>query len=85
MVLNDEILKVLACPETLQALHLMLGQELADLNQRIELEDIKTGSGEIFRTPLDGALIREDRQAVYPIIDGIPILLAESALVLSAK
>lgn len=35
--------------------------------------------------PLDAALVREDRAVVYPIRDGIPVLLPEEAIAVDSR
>ena len=72
MPLSHELLRRLRCPETRQPL------SLADADT---LARISAMTGET----LEGALVREDGQRAYPIREGLPILLLDEGLDLSAK
>ncbi len=41
---------------------------------------ITNRGGKIVENPLDGGLIREDKKFLYPIDDGIPIMLIDEAI-----
>lgn len=71
-----DLLEILRCPETRQPLCLASPEKLAEVNARISLV------GEPVREPLTAALIRADETALYPVRDGIPILLSEEAILL---
>jgi len=66
MEISDELLAALRCPETRQKLAVATAEQLARINGAL-------GQG----AALEGALIREDQQAAYPIDDGFPVLLLE--------
>ena len=71
MNLDETLLEVLRCPETKQALRLATSDELGKINAARDDES---------REALEGALIREDGKRAYPVEDGFPILLLESAI-----
>lgn len=84
-MLDKELLSILVCPESHQKLSLLGDDELAEINERIRSGDVHDRSGNAVSSPLDGGLIREDRQCFYKIIDGIPVLLIDEAVPLNAQ
>jgi uncharacterized protein len=82
-VLNPELLKLLICPETGQPLILANEDLLSALNLEIEQGKVCNLAGIELNQPLEEGLVREDRQILYPILDGIPALLNDEAIKLS--
>jgi len=82
-LLTEQSLSMLRCPETRQTLRLIDAAQLAQLNDKIAARTLLNRSGTKLERPLDGGLVREDGQVVYPILDRIPILLADEGISLS--
>ncbi len=61
----------LAEPETLKA-----------LNDRISAGSVKTVDGRAVASILDSGLIREDGGVLYPVREGVPVLLITEGIVL---
>lgn len=81
-MVDKELLELLACPETHQPLREAPPELLARLNERIARGELKNKSGTPLRVALVEALVREDGHALYPILDGIPMLIVEEAVAL---
>jgi uncharacterized protein YbaR (Trm112 family) len=79
-VIDKELLEVLACPESHQALREATANELAQWNARIAAGGVKSLGGKPVSEKLEGALVREDQKRCYPIKDGIPVLLIDEGL-----
>ena len=62
-----ELAALLRCPVTGQRLSMATPEELSALSKHVG----------------DGFLIREDKAAAYPVVNGIPSLLPESLIPLS--
>ena len=77
---NPELVKLLVCPETHQPLRLAREDELAALNAKLRAGKLQNRNGETPTTELAEALVREDGHRVYPVEDGIPVMLIEEAL-----
>ena len=80
-----DLVEMLRCPETGLGLRVAPPELLAEVNARITRaagSDVRNRAGTIVQTPLDGALLLSDRSALYPVLDGIPVLLVDEAVLL---
>jgi uncharacterized protein YbaR (Trm112 family) len=81
-VISKELLSILICPENRTPLELADEPLLQAVNRAITGGRVRNKGGETVTEPLEAALVRQDRAVVYPIIDRIPILLADAAITL---
>jgi uncharacterized protein YbaR (Trm112 family) len=82
-VINKELLEILVCPADRTPLALAEADLVARLNRSIAEGRVKNVGGETVERQLDGGLVRKDQKLLYPIIDGIPVLLVDEAIGLS--
>ena len=79
-LLDEELLGILVCPETKESVSLA-DQALVDkLNAAQAAGTLKNRAGDLVREKMDGGLIREDKVYLYPIVDGIPIMLIDEGI-----
>jgi uncharacterized protein YbaR (Trm112 family) len=83
MSIDDELLEILACPETKQPLAEASSDVLAKLNAQIEQGSLRTRGGEPVSETINEALVREDGKILYIVDDGIPVMLIEESIELS--
>lgn len=79
-LVNDELLKLLRCPETQSELQLADPMLLALANRQIAAGKLMSIGGHVIKKPLDGALVRAGGDIMYPIIEGIPVMLHDEAI-----
>lgn len=79
-MVEKELLALIACPETHQALREAPRELLERLNERIARGELQNRGGTRLQAPLSEALVREDGRVAYPVQDGIPMLLVEEAI-----
>jgi uncharacterized protein len=79
-MIDKELLKILVCPESHSPLHLADAQLLAKINRAIAAARVQNRAGRIVEQPLQGGLVRQDNQLLYPITDDIPVLLIDEAI-----
>lgn len=80
MSVSTELLEILVCPETKQPVSLATAECLAALNQKIRSGELRNRGGDPVEKELSEALIREDGRVLYPVDDGIPVMLIEESI-----
>lgn len=81
----SELLKILCCPETHQALRVAEPAVIEGLNRQIAAGTLKKRDGQIVTERLDRGLVREDGAVLYPIRNNIPIMLIDESLPLEIQ
>jgi uncharacterized protein YbaR (Trm112 family) len=81
-VIDKDLLKILACPETHQSLAQASAELLAGLNERIRAGGVQNVGGQVLSEELEAGLVREDGRLLYAIRDEIPVLLIDEGIVL---
>jgi uncharacterized protein YbaR (Trm112 family) len=79
-VIDKDLLKILACPETHQPLAEASADVVKKLNDAIAAGSTKNVAGDLVSEAVDGGLIREDGKIMYPVRDSIPVLLIQEGI-----
>jgi uncharacterized protein len=79
-VIDKDLLQILACPETHQSLSEAGADLLKRVNDRIAAGKATNKGGQAVKDALTGGLVRQDGKVVYPIRDGIPVLLVDEGI-----
>ena len=82
-MITDELLGMLRCPESRQPLKRGNADLVVQVNREIAAGRLHNRAGQLLAKPVDGLLVREDDRLAYPIVDDIPILLADEAMELT--
>ena len=80
MPINEELLKILVCPETRQPVAVAGAELIARLNGEFESGQLRNRGGEAIAAAIQEGLIREDGKILYPVEDGIPVMLIEESI-----
>ena len=73
--MDKRLLTILRCPVTHKGLSVLKKDKLDKLNTAISNGDVSTLDGAPVVEPLAEALITDDGKRLYPVNDGIPVLL----------
>jgi len=79
-MIDPDFLAMLVCPMTRQPLRAATEDELGRVNEAIAQGSAQNRGGSKVEQPLQAALGTADGGWLYPIQDGIPILLATEAV-----
>ena len=74
---------MLVCPTDRTPLSAGDDETVARVNRAIAAGRVANRGGRLVDQPICGGLLRADRTFFYPIVDGIPILLADEAIPLA--
>jgi uncharacterized protein len=81
-LVDPGLLQILCCPETRQPVKEADSALVAELNARIGSGAVRNRAGKVVSEKLEGGLLRQDRQVLYPIRNRIPIMLIEEAILM---
>ena len=79
---DDSFLSLLRCPRTGEELRVAEAGELAGHNESIRGGQLSNAAGQKLEQAMEGALVSACGRWLYPVLDGIPVLLAEEAVAL---
>ena len=84
-MIDEELLKIIACPATKQDLVLAEPGLVEKINVLIKKGELENRSGQKVEDKIDGGLVqKDDRKYLYPVRDDIPILLIDESISLDA-
>lgn len=82
-MLDEELLSILACPETKQPVRLADADLVRRLNEEIRAGRLRNRDGQTVKEPIEAALVREDGRYLYPVRDDIPAMLIDEGIEVS--
>ncbi len=80
MLIPEVILDVLACPVTKNSLCIISDEVLLKVNDSILKKKCRNVKGDQIKHPLRAALYEPHQKRIYPIIEGIPILIEKESI-----
>jgi len=81
---SPELLEILVCPETKRPVAPASSELLARLNESVRAGRVRTRGGRAVTEAIAEGLVREDGRVLYPVEDGIPVMLIEESIELEA-
>lgn len=79
-MLDKQLLDLIVCPRDRRPLVEADAALVDRVNRAIAAGRARNVLGRAVESPIDGGLVRDDGALLYPIIDGIPVLLADEAI-----
>ena len=82
MSIDAELLAILVCPDDKSPLTPANDELVAALNSKITAGEVKNQGELVVERPMEAALVRADGKLLYPVRDGIPVLLKDEGIAL---
>jgi uncharacterized protein YbaR (Trm112 family) len=79
-MIDAKFLEMLCCPETRQRLQPADEALLERLNAQIDAGRVVNRAGQAVARRCEGGLVRSDGLYLYPVCEGIPVLLADEGI-----
>jgi len=73
--MDKRLLAILRCPVTQKELSLAKSARLKEVNTAINSGKLSNRDGRLLDAPLSEALVTDDGKVLYPVTNGIPVLL----------
>ena len=83
MAIDKDLLAILCCPETKQAVTLADSVLIEQLNGAIKGRQLQNTGKQVVTDPMEGGLLRADSKILYPIRENIPVMLIEEGIPLT--
>jgi uncharacterized protein YbaR (Trm112 family) len=82
-VINESLVEILRCPQDRSRVHPAPPAIVDAINRAVDAGAAVNQAGERLERRIDGGLIREAGDLLYPIVDDIPVMLPDEAIDLS--
>lgn len=80
MAVDRKLLDILCCPITRQPVEPLSRERLQRLNALIKTGEVKFADDTRVESPMREALITKNGERIYPVDDGIPVMLEERCI-----
>ncbi len=80
MTIDRKLLEILVCPVTKQPVSVLPAGKLELLNHAIEGGGVRNHGGDQVTEMLREALVTRNGSKVYPVVDGIPVMLEDESI-----
>ncbi len=81
-MIDKELLALLRNPADHGPLSLADDELIEAVNRAIGEGRIRNRMGDLLESPIDGGLVSENRELLYPILEGLPMMVVDEAILL---
>ncbi len=79
-MIDPVLVKILRCPATFQEVTVADSSLVEELNWQIADQSLRNLAGKAVAEPMDGGLIRADRQILFPVWQDVPVMIVAEAI-----
>jgi len=83
-MIDKHLLEIIVCPENRTRLKEADAALLDRMNAAIRAGQVKNHAGQAVADPIETGLVREDGAVLYPVREGIPLLLIDEGISLAS-
>ena len=80
MAVDKDLLAILCCPETKQAVTLADAALIQRINEAIQNRRLQNKGKQLVTDPVEGGLLRTDAKILYPIREYIAVMLSQEGI-----
>jgi len=77
---HPQLLEILCCPETHQTVALADAATIQRVNDRIAAGQLQNRAGKKLEQKVEEGLMRQDGKVLYPVRNGIPVMLIDEGI-----
>ncbi len=82
-MVDEELLKILVCPQSHQSLVPASPDILSRINSAISKGTLTNKKGTVVTEPLQEGLVTKDGSVIYPVHEDIPVMLIDESISLA--
>ncbi|MEM6468658.1 MAG: Trm112 family protein [Planctomycetota bacterium] len=79
-MINESLLELIQCPSSGESLHLASPELIDSLNEKISRGELRDHADQRVEDPIEGGLVTESDERLYPVRSGIPTLVLEQSI-----
>ena len=78
--MDKRLLTILRCPVSHKGLAIAKSDVIERVNEAITAGTVTKRDGSVLSEPLSEALVTDDQKLIYPVANGIPVLLEDESI-----
>ncbi|MEO1614290.1 MAG: Trm112 family protein [Planctomycetota bacterium] len=79
-MIQQSLLNLIQCPLSGERLHLAQPELIESLNKKIRAGEVRDHADQRVEDPIEGGLVTESAERLYPVRGGIPALLVDQSI-----
>lgn len=79
-MIDSDMIRILCCPKTHQVVNWADPVRLEELNGRVGKGELMDCEGRCVTEKLEGGLVRSDQKLLFPVQEGVPVMLTDRAI-----
>ena len=82
-MMDKELLELLRSPDDRSPVHLAERSLVDEVNRAIAEGRVRNRMGDLVEQPIEGGLVSESGEVLFPIVEGLPMMVVDEAIPLA--